>query len=203
MEFVRSRKDVLRRRSVVSQGFPGTGAPAQGKRKEEKMKYSQSLSEIKGLFDERKGLKKSMSVSEINVGTGGGANIYNNDGFGSPGSQGRPGSPGSPGSPATVLTGIVDKPKTKSQLLPHGMASAERIYGSPENKRESKVDVPFGSMRGRHTPVSILKEIDSGLFKPVGTPVSVLREIGSPNGIGGGGGGGYDGRLLSSPSPWG
>ena len=203
LDEVRRNKSPVRRRSVMSKGFPGTHVPGgeaeidkartPKQRKEEKMKYSQSLSEIKTLFEERKQMKRHLSTSEINVGStdvlsdsgessdfsplhlrspSGGDGIGAGTGFSS--------GPPSPTFGSSLLSG---RPFSRSSSLPQNMASASRIYGSPSSRGVPKVEVPFGSARGRETPVSILREIRS-------PPRQLFSKKDRAS-------------LLSSPSPWG
>jgi len=193
MQFVKRHKTPVRRRSTISKGFPGTYIPPEGstedlrppkERKEEKLRYSKSLSDMKTLFDERKLLKKSLSTNEINVGD---KDVLSDSGeFSADGeiiisptsaSAGHFNRQESP----KQLSGMV-RPRSRSETLPQTMASAERIYGSPENRHVSRIEVPFGSLRGRNTPVSILRAIKS-------PPRQTLHESRA--------------GLLSSPAPWG
>ena len=177
----------VKRQSVSAMGFPGTNSPEQQKnqkttkveKKAQRMRYSNSLDQLRDLKASR-GRQAPLSPGKIDVDGGDifvddvhvidtvASRLSLADGSGDSGV----------GSPGVMLGPDSGRPKSRSDVMPPGMFSAERIY---DKDRRSPSQIPFGTTATR-----------SSL-----TPGTVLREIASP-----------DQRmqtareLISSPTPW-
>ena len=160
-------------------GFPGTNSPerkksTKGERNVQRMRYSKSLDQLRDTKASR-GRKAPLSPGKIDVD---GSDIFEEVHIIDPlqsilSEESKASGVGSPGVQLEL-----ERPQSRSDVMPQGMFSAERIY---DKGRFSPPQIPFGTTAQR-----------SSL-----TPGTTLREIASP-----------DqrmqtaGELISSPTPW-
>jgi hypothetical protein len=177
LDQLKTNKNVVRRTSV---SFTPSKVAPDGDRKAkraEKKKHSelfkQSMDSMLEVKESRKGMKTVLATSQIPIG---GEELFENSEEGSP----------SLGSPSFAMDSKFSvgsmsaggRPKSRGELLPPSMFSAERIY---DKGRCSPPQVPFGTTGPRTAD----------------TPASVLRQIRSPDARTE-----TAGKLISSPTPW-
>mmetsp|Transcript_18249 Transcript_18249/g.37953 ORF Transcript_18249/g.37953 Transcript_18249/m.37953 type:complete len:669 (-) Transcript_18249:12-2018(-) len=171
-------KKVVRRTSV---SFTPSKIPENADKKlkkAEKQKHSdlfkKSLDSMLEVKESRKGMKTVLATSQIPIG---GEELFEDE-FDSPG-KGTVSPTGSFEMNSRFSIGSAgSRPKSRGELLPPSMFSAERIY---DKGRAPPPQVPFGTTAPRS----------------VETPASVLRTIHSPEARAE-----TAGKLISSPTPW-
>ena len=174
---LKTNKKVVHRTSVSftpSKAAPdGDREAKRSERKKHSELFKQSMDSMLEVKESRKGMKTVLATSQIPIG---GEELFEDSEEGSP----------QLGSPSLTMDSKFSlgsmsaggRPKSRGELLPPSMFSAERIY---DKGRCSPPQVPFGTTGQRSTD----------------TPASVLRQIRSP-----------DmrtetaGKLISSPTPW-
>jgi hypothetical protein len=206
---LKASKQILKRSSMASQGFPGTWRPdpespekkgrSRQERRESDLKYSESLKQLHELKEERRGMKTVLSTSTMVVD---GGDVFDDappgyiasfEGGAATGSE--VGSPSldlsasmrTPGKACFVGDNVVNRPISRGEILPSSMFSAERVYSK---EKVTASIAPFGTTAQR---------LDDRM-----TPATMLRAIpGSPeDGMTRGGTRDTARTLISSPTPW-